>query len=99
MFFYIFRVLFPALLIDLGWMSWRCRKHRFKVAIATPATLYPICTFVWMVILYLSNPAFRGQGVLGLIFLGYISFAFTILRVVLGGLVWFIRDRIQQFKS
>lgn len=98
MWFYIFRVLFPALLIDLGWAAWLLKKRRRLLAITLPALAYLICTVGWQVSLFVSDPAFRGQGVLGLIVLGYMSFAVSILRIILGSLLWLIVHWVRKGK-
>lgn len=82
--FYIVRALFPALPLDI-WLTIILRRKRRKIvsAFATPP-LYIICAFIWNIILSATNPAFRGQGALGLMLLMAIAIAFSLLRIVCG---------------
>lgn len=88
--FYIFRVLFPAILIDISLTASFLRKgnllrrgRRSLGAFAT-APLYLIASLVWMLILGIGDPRFQGQGVLGLIVFLSLGIVFTILRLFLG---------------
>lgn len=84
--FYVFRVLFPAILIDIALTASFLRKgnlRRGRRAFVT-APLYLIAALVWMFILGVGDPRFQGQGVLGLLLFWGLGIVFTFLRLVLG---------------
>lgn len=82
--FYIIRVLFPAIFIDIGLTRVLLKKKQKMLGTFGPALLYVISAFIWVVILAATHPAFRGQGVLGLMLLMFMGSSFSILRIVLG---------------
>ncbi|MGI0494253.1 hypothetical protein ACN4EG_20905 [Alkalinema pantanalense CENA528] len=88
--FYLIRVLFPAVLIDLALTVGVFWKRRFlqrgkKIGVALlPALLYLLAALVWIVILDNGDPRFQGQGVIGLFFLFSLGLVFTVLRLLLG---------------
>ena len=87
--FYILRALFPALIIDIYLtIRWLDRDKKALAAFAT-ILLYPINTFAWVVFLGQTNPAFSGQGALGLAFLMGVGIVITILRLIFGMVVFF----------
>ena len=86
--FYILRVLFPALIIDVYLtIRWLNQEKKALAAFAT-ILLYPINTFAWVVFLGQTNPAFSGQGAIGLAFLAGIGIVVTILRLIFGVFVF-----------
>jgi hypothetical protein len=81
--FYVFRVLLPALLIDVALTVNLLRRGRrvFGAFIASPLSL--ISALVWIVI-FSRDLRFQGQGVIGLaVFLG-LGVGFTLVRLLLG---------------
>jgi hypothetical protein len=88
--FYVLRVLFPAILIDIALTIRFLRKdnlpRRGRKALDTIATapLYLIAALVWIFILGIGDPRFQGQGVLGLMVFGVFGIAFSFLRLILG---------------
>jgi hypothetical protein len=96
--FYIFRILFPAILIDItltvGFLrkgSLQRRSRRVLSAFVT-APLYIMAALLWSVILGGGDPRFQGQGVLGLFLLMALGIFVTFLRLLLG-LILFIGFR------
>lgn len=88
--FYLIRVLFPALLIDLVltagffWKGTFLQRSKPVVMALLPALLYLIAALVWVVILGRGDVRFQGQGVIGLYFLLGLGLVFTFLRLLLG---------------
>ena len=93
--FYVLRVLFPAVLIDIALTISFLRKgnlpRRGRKALDTliTAPLYLIAALVWILILGIGDPRFQGQGVLGLMFFGVLGIAFAFLRLILGFILFF----------
>jgi hypothetical protein len=93
--FYIFRVLFPAILIDIALTVSFLRKgtlqrrNRRALSAFVTAPLYIIAALFWSVILGSGDPRFQGQGVLGLFLLMALGIFVTFLRLLLG-LILFI---------
>ena len=86
--FYFFRALFPALPIDLWLTIVSLKKGRNAIGAFLPVPFYFVCTWIWAAILSASNPAFQGQGVIGLAFLMGIGIALSIVRFILGLLLF-----------
>ena len=95
--FYVLRVLFPAVLIDIaltisflrkGNLPRRGRKRKALDTLIT-APLYLIAALVWILILGIGDPRFQGQGVLGLMVFGVLGTAFAFLRLILGFILFF----------
>ena len=82
--FYIVRALFPALFIDIWLTIIFFKKNRNILSAFATAPVYLISTLIWSFILNLTNSAFHGQGVVGLMLLMFIGIAFSILRMVFG---------------
>jgi hypothetical protein len=88
--FYIFRVLFPAILLDISLTAVLLRKdnllrrNRRALGAFVTAPLYLVAAMVWILILGIGDPRFQGQGVIGLVVFGVIGIVFTILRLMLG---------------
>jgi hypothetical protein len=94
--FYIYRVLFPAISIDIALtVSFlrkenilRGRRERVICAFGT-SPLYLIAALVWIFILGVGDSRFQGQGVLGLILLWGLGIVFAVLRLLLGLILFF----------
>jgi hypothetical protein len=88
--FYIFRVLFPAILIDISLTAILLRKEnllrssRRALGAFVTAPLYLIAALVWIFILGVGDPRFQGQGVIGLFVFWGLGIVFTFLRLILG---------------
>lgn len=82
--FYIFRALFPALLIDIFLTSYFLNQGKNKLAAFTTVLFYFINSFIWSLVLGRTNSAFSGQGAIGLALLVSFGIAFSILRLLLG---------------
>jgi hypothetical protein len=81
--FYVFRVLLPALLIDISLTVSFLRRGRRALGAFIASPLYLIAALVWISI-FSRDPRFQGQGVIGLaVFLG-LGMVFTFLRLLLG---------------
>lgn len=81
--FYVFRVLLPALLIDVALTVSFLRRGKMALGAFIASPLYLISALVWIFI-FSQDLRFQGQGVLGLaIFLG-LGVGFTLLRLLLG---------------
>lgn len=93
MIFYISRVFLPAFPIDVFLTIYFANKGRSILAAFAAVPLYFISAIIWIIILGASDPRFAGQGVIGLIFLGYIGIGFSIFRLILG-LIFFILKRM-----
>lgn len=96
--FYVSRVLFPAILIDIlltvRFLRQETGLQRNRKIIGATAPLYLIAAIVWMLIFGFGDAAFQGQGAIGLILLGYLGVAFTVLRVFLGFILFMsLRNR------
>jgi hypothetical protein len=81
--FYIFRVLLPALLIDISLTISFLRRGKRTLGAFIASPLYLITALVWIFI-FSQDLRFQGQGVIGLfVFLG-LGIVFTFLRLLLG---------------
>jgi len=86
--FYILRVLFPALLLDILITAGLRRRKLFLrsdkwAAMLLPVPLYLINAFAW-VVFYGGDSQFQGQGAIGVaVFLGF-GVAFSVIRFCLG---------------
>jgi hypothetical protein len=91
MIFYILRVLFPALLIDIVITTRFLRKEtlpkknvRTFGALVATGLLYFTGALAWIVILDRTDLRFQGQGAIGLIIIFVIGVAFTVVRSLFG---------------
>lgn len=86
--FYILRVLFPALLLDILITAGLRRRKPFArsdkwAAVLLPSPLYLLNAFLWMHV-YSGDPRFQGQGAIGFaVFIGF-GVAFSVIRFCLG---------------
>lgn len=96
--FYIFRVLFPAVLLDValtvGLLKGNVpRRNRNALSAFATAPLYLAAALVWIVFFGLGDPRFQGQGVLGLMVLWMLGITFTIIRLFFGLVLFLILRR------
>ena len=98
--FYIFPILFPGLFLDIlltiSFLYFFNKKifppqKRKVLAAFAPASLYLTIAFIWIII-YAWDPRFQGQGILGLFLIMTLGVIFTLVRLLLG-LVLFIALR------
>lgn len=82
--FYIVRALFPALVIDIFVTTNLLNQGKNLFAAFASVFLYFVNALVWRFILEATNPAFLGQGALGLALLMTVGMAFSIFRLLFG---------------
>jgi hypothetical protein len=94
--FYVSRILFPALPIDVvltiglfyllkNSVSFK-RKRRVLSSFA-PAPLYFVAAVMWTAF-YSLDMRFQGQGVLGLFMLMFLGMGFTCFRLLIGAILF-----------
>ncbi len=90
--FYLVRALWPALLIDIGLTIILLKKRRKVFSALLGGMAYPVGTIFWSVVLVLSEKAFRGQGINGLYLLIAVGIALSLVRIILGLLVFVVAN-------
>jgi hypothetical protein len=93
--FYVLRVLLPALLIDVALTISFLRKGRRALGAFIASPLYLITALVWIVI-FSGDLRFQGQGVIGLAVFLCLGVGFTLLRLLLGLIIFFDQSTLPQ---